>query len=113
MAQEKINPGEVLNLYELREEMPNDASLALVKTSDMEVIRMVLPKGKEITEHSVNGQISVQCLKGKITFSTGKKATDLTKGDWLYLQRNQSHSLQALADSVLLVTILFTHDENK
>jgi len=113
MAQEKINPGEVLNLNDLRDEMPKDSTLALVKTPDMEVIRMVLPKGKEITEHSVDGQISVQCLKGKITFATGKKASELSKGDWLYLQRNQTHSLQALADSVLLVTILFTHDGDK
>ncbi|HKK47242.1 MAG TPA: cupin domain-containing protein [Balneolaceae bacterium] len=111
MAQEKINSGEVLNLYDLRDEMPKDATLALMKTDDMEVIRMVLPKGKEVTEHSVNGQISVQCLKGKVTFAVDNQASELSQGDWLYLKRNQPHSLQALTNSVLLVTILFTHNK--
>lgn len=110
MAQEKIAPGEVINLYDLHDEMPADATLALMKTSDMEVIRMVLPKGKEVTEHSVDGQISVQCLEGKVTFATGNRAHELTKGDWLYLERHQPHSLQAQQQSVLLVTILFTNE---
>ncbi|MGD8747161.1 MAG: cupin domain-containing protein [Balneolaceae bacterium] len=110
MAQQKINAGEVLNLNNLRDDMPTDATLALMKTDDMEVIRMVIPRGKEITEHSVNGQLSVQCLEGKVTFAVDDHVNELTRGDWLYLNRNQPHSLQALADSVLLVTILFTHD---
>jgi len=111
MTKQTIGPGEALNLSDLQEDMPEDASLALVKTSDMEVIRMVLPKGKEVTEHSVDGQVTVQCVKGKVTFVADNQVNELTKDDWLYLNRNQPHSMQALADSVLLVTILFTHDE--
>lgn len=107
MAQRKIKPGEVVNLYSPPTDLPEDATLALMKTRDMEVIRMVLPKEKDITEHSVDGQISVQCLEGKTEFYVDGEKHLLTSGDWLYLSRSQSHSLKAIRDSILLITILF------
>ncbi len=107
MAQRKIDPAEVVNLYSLPNDLPDDATLALMKTQDMEVIRMILPKEKDVTEHSVDGQISVQCLEGKTEFHVDGKKHVLTSGDWLYLSRNQPHSLRAVRDSILLVTILF------
>ncbi len=113
MAQRKIEPGEVINLYSLTDDMPGDATLALMKTSDMEAIRMVLPKGKEVNEHSVDGEVSVQCLEGKTEFIVDGKSHVLTSGDWLYLSRNQPHSLRVIRDTILLVTILFVGDKNK
>ena len=112
MAQPKIAPGEVVNLYSLKDDMPEDATLALMKTSDMEAIRMVLPKGKEITEHSVDGEISVQCLEGKTEFRVEGKSHILSSGDWLYLSRNQPHSLNVIRDTILLVTILFVGESD-
>lgn len=108
MNQGHIKPAEVVNLNTLKGDMDQDASYALVKSSDMEVIRMVMPEGKEIAEHSVKGEMSVQCLKGHVLFSVDGKSEELNKGDWLYLNRDQPHSLSALRNSILLVTILFT-----
>ncbi|MDZ7772591.1 MAG: cupin domain-containing protein [Balneolaceae bacterium] len=108
MNQGHIKPAEVVNLNTLKREMDRDATYALVKTSDMEVIRMVMPAGKEIAEHSVEGEMSVQCMKGHVLFSVDGKTQELIEGDWLYLNRDQSHSLSALRNSILLVTILFT-----
>ena len=113
MAQRKIKPAEVVNLYSLPSDLPDDATLALMKTQDMEVIRMILPKEKDVTEHSVNGQISVQCLEGKTEFYVEGEKHILTSGDWLYLSRNQSHSISAVRDSILLVTILFVNTSNE
>lgn len=113
MAQRKIEPGEVINLYSLTDDMPENATLALMKTSDMEAIRMVLPKGKEINEHNVDGEVSVQCLEGKTEFTVEGKKHVLSSGDWLYLSRNQPHSLRAIRDTILLVTILFIGDSKK
>lgn len=107
MAQKKLQPGEVVNLYSLKEDMPEDATLALMKTADMEAIRMVLPKGKVITEHSVDGEVSVQCLEGRTEFTVDGTTHLLSSGDWLYLGRNQPHSLSVKRDTILLVTILF------
>ena len=108
MNQGHVGPGEVINLETLKGDMEVDSSYALIKTEDMEVIRMALPKGKTINEHSVEGEVSVQCLKGHILFMVNGKAVDLSDDDWLYLQKKQTYSYSVKADTILLVTILFT-----
>lgn len=113
MAQRKIKPSEVVNLYSLPSDLPDNATLALMKTQDMEVIRMILPKEKDVTEHSVDGQMSVQCLEGKTEFYVEGEKHVLTSGDWLYLSRNQAHSLSAIRDSILLITILFVNKSDE
>lgn len=104
-----VGAGEVINLQNL-DDRPDDTTLALIKTEQMEVIRMVLPRGKDIMEHSVDGEMSVQCLKGKVLFQLDNNAHELTEGDWLYLEGKQKHALYAKSDAVLLITILFTSD---
>ena len=37
----------------------------LVKTHDLEVIRLVVARGKEIPTHKAPGPITVQCLEGR------------------------------------------------
>lgn len=111
MNQGHINSGEVINLETLKGNMNVDASYALVKTEDMEVIRMALPKGKTIDEHSVEGEISVQCLKGDIFFMIEGKGVELKSGDWLYLEKKQAFSYSVKNDTILLVTILFTKNK--
>lgn len=110
MNQGHVQSGEVINLDTLRDGMPEDSTFALVKTDDMEVIRMVLPRGKDIMEHSVEGEVSVQCLKGHVIFQVGEEAKEITENDWLYLTHNKPHALHAKTDSILLVTILFKGD---
>lgn len=110
MNQGHVQSGEVINLETLKGSMNVDSSYALVKTNDMEVIRMALPEGKNVDEHSVDGEISVQCLKGNIIFSVDDKSVELSKDDWLYLKKKQSFSYSVKEDTILLVTILFTNE---
>ncbi len=112
MNQGHVQSGEVINLETLKGTMDVDASYALVKTEDMEVIRMALRKGKATEQHSVDGEISVQCLKGAILFNVGGQARELTEGDWLYLEKQQKYSYSVKRDTILLVTILFTNNSS-
>jgi quercetin dioxygenase-like cupin family protein len=107
MSYGHVKPGDRINLQTLREELEVDASYALVKTNCMEVIRMALPKGKTIEEHSIDSEISVLCLKGEIYFDIDHKAETLTEDDWLYLEEGQPFSYSVKKDSILLVTIVF------
>lgn len=107
MNQGHVESGEVINLTTLKKDMEVDASYALVKTEDMEVIRMALPEGKTIDEHSVEGEMSVQCLRGHILFTVDGKPVDLTENEWLYLEKKQPFSYSVKKDTILLVTILF------
>lgn len=103
-----IEAGEVVNLDTLKPDMSPDSTYALIKTPDMEVIRMVIPEGRYVEEHSVEGEVSVHCLDGEVDFHVGDETKKLTEGSWLYLKRNELHAMKGVTDAVLLVTILFT-----
>jgi quercetin dioxygenase-like cupin family protein len=78
----------------------------LVKTNDLELIRLILPAGKEIPTHKAPGEITVQSLQGRVAFTAAGKTQELNPGQLLYLSKAEPHSVKALEDSSLLVTIL-------
>jgi hypothetical protein len=49
----------------------------LVRTDQVEVIRLVVPAGKEIEEHKAKGEITVQCLEGQVSFTAFGKTVIL------------------------------------
>lgn len=79
----------------------------LVKEETFEAIRMVIRKGQEISEHQVEGAITIYCLDGRVAFTTRSQTHDLKAGHWLFLLGNEPHSLRGIEDSSLLLTILF------
>ncbi len=79
---------------------------ALVKTDSFEAVQLVLRSGETIPSHSVPGYATVHCLEGAVILDAGEQV-ELAAGDWLYLDRGQKHSVSALEDSLLLLTILF------
>lgn len=80
----------------------------LAKTADLELIRLVLPVGKELPTHKVPGEITVQCLEGRVAFTSGNKTQELVAGQMLYLTGDEPHALKAIEDTSLLVTILLS-----
>ena len=78
---------------------------ALIKTQRLEVIRLIVTAGKEIPPHRVDGEITVQCLEGKVAFTAEGKTQELEAGQLLYLAGGQSHALKGIEDSSVLVTI--------
>lgn len=107
MSYGHVKSGDRINLQILREELEVDTTYALVKTNNMEVIRMALPKGKTVDQHTIDSEISVLCLKGEILFSINSKGHKLAKDDWLYLEKGEHFSYSVKTDSILLVTIVF------
>lgn len=84
----------------------NARTSALVKTDAFEAAQLILGAGDDISGHSVPGYATIHCLEGKVILRTDKNI-ELRPGDWLYLDRGQHHSVSAVEDSSLLVTILF------
>ena len=111
MSRGRVQSGDSINLQHLRDDMETDATYALVKTSSMEVIRMALPHGKTVDEHTVDGEMSVQCLKGCIYFNIDGRAQELTDNDWLYLSKGQPFSYSVRSNTILLVTLLFPNNK--
>jgi quercetin dioxygenase-like cupin family protein len=82
-------------------------------TDRLEVIRLVLPAGKEIKRHNVPGEITVQCLEGNVVCSTEQSECELSAGNLLYLSGSDDHALRAVEDASLLVTILLERNQPK
>ncbi|HVW01538.1 MAG TPA: cupin domain-containing protein [Planctomycetaceae bacterium] len=106
MAIEHARPGETVNVRPLGPALVGERTKTLIKTAALEVIRLVIPAGKHIPTHHVPGEITVQCLEGKVAFTAGENTVDLEAGQLLYLQGNEPHALQGIDDSSVLVTIL-------
>jgi quercetin dioxygenase-like cupin family protein len=102
----RANPGEIVDVRPLGAAVAKTATRTLVKTKHIEVIRMVVPAGKEIPTHKAKGEIIVQCLEGKLAFTACGKTRDLEAGHLLYLRTGESHSLRGIEDGSLLLTIL-------
>lgn len=81
-------------------------TVALFKTEGLEVMRVVLPKGKSMPAHKVAGDITVQCLEGSLLFRSGGKDQTLVAGDMLYLDGGVMHSLTGVEDACALVHIV-------
>jgi quercetin dioxygenase-like cupin family protein len=109
MALEHAKPGQVIALTRSGEDTSTFSSIALTKTEHIELIRMVLPAGKEMPEHHVDGEITFQCLSGEISLILRGNPTTLRAGDMLYLEGGARHAVRALADSVALLTIVLRH----
>jgi quercetin dioxygenase-like cupin family protein len=106
MALTHAQPGEVVDLRPLGPALAEAKTTALVKSKQFEAVRLVLPAGRHIPAHSVTGQISLLCLEGHVTLHAHKDIS-LQAGDWAYLDREAPHSLTAILDSSLLLTIHF------
>jgi quercetin dioxygenase-like cupin family protein len=108
MAIPHAKPGEVVDVRPLGATLATTETRTLVKTKTLEVIRMVIPAGTEIPTHKAKGEIVVQCLEGRISFTAEGKTQELTAGRLLYLAAGEPHSLKGIEGSSLLVTILLT-----
>lgn len=97
--------GQIVDVRPLGKSLAQSVTTTLVKTDRLEVIRLVLPAGKEIPSHKVPGEITVQCLEGEVEFSTGGQSQVLSAGQLLYLRGNEPHSLKGIQDASVLVTI--------
>ncbi|HYD96436.1 MAG TPA: cupin domain-containing protein [Noviherbaspirillum sp.] len=103
-------PGDIIDIHPLGPALADAASIALVRTDDVEVMRLVLPKGKSIPEHHVPGEITLQCIEGTIEVQAGDRTQNLRAGELLYIQGNTPYALYALENASALMTMLRKDD---
>ncbi len=106
MAIAHASSGEVIDIQPLGDALPRALTTARVKTDRLEILRFVVPAGKEWQGHRVPGPITVQCLEGRVAFTAGGSTRELAAGQMLYLAGDEVHSLRGIEDASILVTIL-------
>ncbi len=106
MAIHHVLSGEMIDIRPLGDALTVIRTSTLYKTQHLEVFRMVLLAGKEMPEHQVAGELTVQCLEGCIEFSIGTTHEVMRAGDLKCLAGGIPHALRAIEDSSVLVTLL-------
>jgi quercetin dioxygenase-like cupin family protein len=105
MAQPHVQPGEVVSVRPLGAALAETRTHALLKAEQLEVVRIVLPAGTTMREHQTPGEITVQCIEGRIEFTTPAGVQTMAAGDFIHLRGGEPHALHALEDTSALVTI--------
>jgi quercetin dioxygenase-like cupin family protein len=108
MASMQAAPLEAIDVAPWGEQILDHKTTSLIKTAQLDVLRLALPSGKVIPEHKAVGEITVQCLEGRIVFTAEGKSCELVSGQMLHLGAGIAHSLQAKSHSSVLVTIVHT-----
>jgi quercetin dioxygenase-like cupin family protein len=99
-------PGDVIDVRPLGAGLAQAKTTTLVKTANLEVIRLVVPAGKQLPTHSVQEEITVHCLEGHVVFMADGANHDLEAGRMLYLASGTPHSLVGVVEASLLLTIM-------
>ena len=106
MALQHAASGELIPLRRTEDDIAHFTSVALAKTDNLELIRLVLPKERSMPEHRVDGEITLLCLQGEIVCDAHGTSTVLRPGELLYLLGGVPHAIRANEDVVALLTIL-------
>ncbi len=105
MAIHHAQPGDIIDVRPLGPALTGARSHALFKSADLEVIRLVLRAGEGMPTHAVAGEITLQCIEGRTAFSFDSGQIELAAGQLVHVTGDDMHSLRALEDSSLLLTI--------
>lgn len=80
-------------------------AITVFKSDAMRIVMIGLHKDAELPEHKADGIISVQLIQGHIAFRTANDEQKLTEGDMITLHEKIPHSVQAMEDSIFLLTM--------
>lgn len=106
MAISHLNSGEPISLMPFGKTIEGERSVALFKSEQLEVMRLVLTAGKSLPPHRVPGEITLQCLEGSFEVTAAGQTQVLSANHLMFLAGGVEHSLLALTDGTALLTIV-------
>ena len=113
MIQQKKMLSKVIDIRPLGESLAGTRTSTLLKTDHLEVLRLVMPAGKAILTHTAPGEMTVQCLEGRVEFRIREETHELEPGDLLHVPPDEPHSVRGIEDGSLLLTILLPDMKRK
>ena len=99
-------PGDIVDLRSLTTIQDTHQLTVLVKTQDVEIIQLIIPRGSKIPTYEAEGEIILHCVEGRISLAVLGEPHELRAGQLLYLALNEPFSIEALEHASLLVTII-------
>lgn len=105
MAHRHAASGEVVDLKALGDTLDQHVSHALIKSTQLELVRLVLPAGKALREHRVAGEITMLCVEGVIDVRVNGSDRRLAAGQLIHLGAGEPHAVRAVTNASALLTI--------
>jgi quercetin dioxygenase-like cupin family protein len=99
--------GEVVDLNAVAADLAGTKTRALVKSDSFEAIHLMVRAGNQIPPHQVAGQFTLLCLEGRVKLGLADNEVELSAGQWVFFDGGVRHTVDALEDSSLLLTIIF------
>lgn len=85
----------------------------LVKYKDFRVVLVLMKQGSHMNDHQAEGPISIHGIQGRVRLRLPNgHTTELGAGEILSLERSLKHDLEALEESVFLLTIAWPRAES-
>ncbi len=106
MALHHAQPLDIIDVRPLGPALRDAVTTSLLKTQALQLMRLVLPAGEGLPEHSVPGALTVHCLEGEAVVTTPSRRCPLQAGQLVMLAGGEPHAVTAVTDSSLLVTVL-------
>jgi nucleotide-binding universal stress UspA family protein/quercetin dioxygenase-like cupin family protein len=100
------NPGDKIDTRPLGPALATAHTRTLVRTSAVEVVRLIVRAGQEIPQHKAKGELIVHCLEGRVAFTALAKTQVLEPGQLLNLRASEPHALAGIENASLLLTIV-------
>ncbi len=110
MSIQHFAPGEVINIRPYGNNFEEAISETLIRESHIEVFRFVLRAGKTTPEHTAAGAMTIQCIEGEVELDLAGDKRTLPALGLMYLSAGAAHTIKALADTTLLITILLARE---
>ena len=92
-------------LARARDSRTGRTAKTLVKEGSLRMTLVALRRGSGMEKHHVDGQTSIQVLRGKVVIGTRRGKKDLQPGDVLVLDRHVEHDVLSRSDSAFLITM--------
>ena len=106
MAISHLTAGQPIDILPLASALATARTVALFKSEQIEVMRLVLLAGKSLPPHKVAGEITILCLEGSLEVTAEGASRTLQANQLMYLSGDAMHSLIALEDASALVTMV-------
>jgi len=106
MAIHHAASGELIDILPLKDKLKTTPTKTLFKSNHLEVSRAVLLAGKDVPPHQVAGEVTVQCLEGRVALTAAGTTQLIGPGDLICLAGSETYALKAIDDSSILITML-------
>ncbi len=103
MAQARIRSGEVHPLQPARDAPAR--TTALIKSRELEVIRLVIRAGEALPEHAAPGEMTMLGMAGRLELVTPERTLEIGPGDFVHLGARVPHTVRGVQDASALLTL--------